>query len=337
MSEMSGQNGPADSEHVAARDSAGGQPPGRPARPRRGLRIALVSLASLVVFLGAVAAGGYAYVNHLAGNIQRIPVDFAKLDGASQRPGSMTVLITSANEPGSSGLIMLLHINANNKSGGVVSIPPQTLVRVPGHGLIQINRALAYGGASLLVKTVEQVTYVPINHYARVKFAQVANLVNAVGGVNVTLPQKSVSNGYTFHAGVNHLNGITAVYYVHAPSLTAAGRGLRQQSLIRAILDKMANEHLLTNPLTAVHVIRALTGMLTVDSDFTNSGVESLATKLGHLSSRAGVFVTAPSYTASGQVYLSPLSRKLWTAMRTDSIAAFAAKYPATVTPPAPH
>jgi len=75
------------------------EPPAR--RRRRGLRIALVSAASLVVFLGAVVAGGYAYVNHLAGSVPRIPVQFMKLDAASQPAGgkgrgAMTVLITGA-------------------------------------------------------------------------------------------------------------------------------------------------------------------------------------------------------------------------------------------------
>ena len=88
MSEISGQNGLADPERFAGRGSAGGRPRGRrPARPRRGLRIALVSLASFVVLLGAAAVGGYAFVNHLAGSIQRIPVKFAKLDGVTERPG----------------------------------------------------------------------------------------------------------------------------------------------------------------------------------------------------------------------------------------------------------
>ena len=118
MSEISGQNGLADPERFAGRGSAGGQPRGRrPARPRRGLRIALVSLASFVVLLGVAAVGGYAFVNHLAGSIQRIPVKFAKLDGVTEPAGATTVLITSAAEPGSSGLIMLMHLDAHDKEG----------------------------------------------------------------------------------------------------------------------------------------------------------------------------------------------------------------------------
>ena len=106
------------------------------------------------------------------------------------------MLITSSDESVgtgavSTGLIMLMHLDANDKKGGVVAIPPQTLVQVPGHGQQQIGTALAYGGASLLVKTVEQLTHVQIDHYARITFTGVANLVNVIGGVNVTLAKET--------------------------------------------------------------------------------------------------------------------------------------------------
>ena len=124
------------------------------------------------------------------------------------------------------------------------------------------------------MQTVEQLTHVQIDHYARIKFTGVSNLVNVIGGVDVTLAKKSVSDGYTFHAGVNHLNGITAVYYVRNPAISVDSRVLQQQNLLRAILDRITGGHLLTNPLTAVHVVSAMTSMLTVDSNFTNSEVE---------------------------------------------------------------
>ncbi len=323
MSEISGQNALADPEPFAERGSAGGQPRGRrPARPRRGLRIALVSLASFVVLLGVTAAGGYAYVNHLAGSIQRIPVKFAKLAAATEPAGAMTVLITSASEPGTSGMIMLLHLNADDQKGGVVSIPSQTMVQVQGHGLQPIDSTLGYGGPSLLVTTVEQLTHVKIDHYARINFTRVSNLINAIGGANVTLLKETVNNGYTFHAGVNHLTGTTAVDYVRNPSVSPDSRVLLQQSLLRAILEKMANEHLLTNPLTAVRVVHALTAMLTVDSNFTNSEVEAFATRLDGLGGSAGTFVTAATQTVSGGVQLNPSeSDEFWTAIWPDSIA----------------
>ena len=353
MSDIPSWNGPADRRDSVSPDPAASVPEERPTRrKRRGLRIALVTMASFVVLVGAVAAGGYAYVNHLAGSVPRIPVRFMKLDAASQSlagkgRGAMTVLITgkgigptgsmSVPENSSSGLIMLLHINANHQAGGVVSIPPQTIVRIPGHGRTKIQDALAFGGPSLLVQTVENLTHDQIDHYARIDFAHVANVVTVIGGVNVTLPETTTSFGHVFHVGVNHLNGITALYYARQPSLTEEGRVLRQQSLVRAILRKLADQHMLTHPVTMYRVLHALIGMLKVDSDFTNSELEHLAAELGGLNGNKGTFVTAPVHMRAGQVYLDrALSNKLWTAIRQDSIAAFAKRYPFTVTPAAP-
>ena len=348
MSETSDQNGPADPAHLADQGSAAPQPPGPPARTRRKTRIVLVCLAACIVFLGAVAVGAYLYVNHLASGIHRVRVVLPEVPGG-QPIGGMTVLVTSASEAGSSGLIMLMHFDAHDKRGGVVSIPPQTLVQVPGHGLKQIDTALGFGGPSLLVKTVEQLTHVQLDHYARIDFFGVSNLINVIGGVNVTVPKttvakasatqhkKTVTKEHTFHAGLNHLTGITAVYYVRNPSMSPDSRVLQQQSLLRAILDKIASEHMLTDPVTAVHVVRAVAAMLTVDSDFTNAEVEDFAIQLDRVAGSGSTFVTAPTYTASGQVDLkSPESDQLWAAIRHDSIAAFAAKYPATLTPSAP-
>jgi LCP family protein required for cell wall assembly len=332
---------------AAADDGLGAK--GVPAkRRRRGLRITLLSLASVIVLLGAVAAGSFAYINHEVGSIPRIQVKFLAQDVPS---GGMTILLTDAQvgptgltpaqasgqASDQAGLIMLLHINAGDKAGGAVSIPPQTMVKVPGRGEMQIQYVVAVGGPSLLVETVKNLTGVAINHYARIDFTHVASMVDAEGGVSVTLPQATESFGHLFHAGVNQVNGVEALEYARDPSLTETGRVLRQQSLTRTILDKLGSKHLLTSPLTMNRVLNALKGMLTVDSSFTNSQVESLATDLGNLTGGAGTFVTAPTRVTHGSVVLkSAESSDLWSAINSGSIAAFAKKYPGTVTPAAP-
>jgi LCP family protein required for cell wall assembly len=341
MSDTSGQIDP---------DRSVGQCPGKSqvpetaCRKRRGLRITLVSLASLVVFLGAVAVAGYLSVNHLAGDIHRTPVKATKPVAGKATTTLITgsgIGLTGAPEPGhgaGSGLIMLVHVNADGRAGGVVSILPETIVPVPGHGQTQISNALVYGGPTLLVQTVEQLTDVPINHYAQVNLTRVNNVINAVGGVNVTLPETTKAFGHTFPAGVNHLDGLTAIYYARQSSLTEEGRVLRQQSLFRAVADRFANAHLLNNPIMLYRVIDGFSSSLTVDAAFTNSEVVKFANQFRLMNSRSGVFVMAPTYTDSGKTYLSSsLAGQLWTAISQDSVAVFAKKYPYMVTPAAPH
>ena len=350
MSDISGRNTPDDGIAIGPGQEAGLEQEQPPRRRRRGLRIALVTVSAFVVLTGAVAVGGYAYVNHLASSIQRIPVNFTKLDaatgGSSEYGGAMTVLITgngigptgamTVPENSTSGLIMLLHVDAEGYSGGVISIPPQSVVRIPGHGRTAIQNALKFGGPTLLVRTVENLTHVQINHYARIDFAHVDRVVNAMSGVNVTLPDVASSFGHVFHVGVNHLNGFQALAYARQTSLTQEGRVLRQQSLMRAVIRKIEFQHLLTNPLTMNRVLNALISMLTVDSNFTNSEIEHLAKEVRDLTGSTD-YVTAPVHMRAGKVLLDPvISRRLWAAIRQDAISAFARRYPFTVTPAAP-
>jgi LCP family protein required for cell wall assembly len=320
--------------------------PEKPIRRKRGLRIVLLSFASLIMLLGGMVAGGYAYVNHAAGSIQRIPVKFTALRTADSA-GGMTILLTSkappsesaeaAGTPDTAGLIMLLHINAGQKAGGAVSIQPQTQVQVPGHGQMQLWDALAAGGPSLLVKTVQTLTGVPINHYARVDFTHAAAVVNVLGGVTVTLPTTATAFGHVFKVGVNQLNGVTAVDYVRQPSLSEQDRVLRQQNLLRAMLTRLAQERLLTDPVTAIRVLNAITSAFSVDSNLSNSQIEKLATRLGALGAGSSTFVTAPVTITDGTMTLnSAVAGQLWNAINHDSIAAFAQRNPATVTPGAP-
>jgi LCP family protein required for cell wall assembly len=300
-------------------------------RRRLGWRIATLSALSVLVLVGATVAAGFAVVSHLAGKVQRIHV--ARLAAVAKPAGgpsgqAMNVLITGQDQaPGTegnpSGLIMILHINADQQAGGAVSIHPLAMVQVPGHGQTELQNALVFGGPSLLVQTVEQLTNVPLDHYARIDLPHVANVVDAVGGVDIPTP-----------GGTVHFDGAGALAWARDPALSEEGRVLRQQSLIRAVMRKLANDHLLTSPVTMFHVLSALTSMLTVDSNFTNSELLSLARELGGLSSSAGTFIIAPFSTVGGQVFLDPvISHQLWAAIRQDSLAAFAQKYPSTVTP----
>ena len=79
--------------------------------------------------------------------------------------------------------------------------------------------------------------------------------------------------------------------------------------------------------------LNAFTKALSVDSNFTNSQLQSLAMHPNLLGAGSGTFVTAPVRHG----HLRGLSRQLWQAIRNDAVAAFALRHPSTVTPAAPH
>ncbi len=329
MSDTSNPNDAAGPEHAADRRS---ERPGRHRRPAG--RVVRLSVASGV--LCAAVAASYWAVNHPVGNIPQIPNGFAGLNEAARPVApavtrhSMTVLLTSSDVPSTAGnralgapragqlatgLIMLLHLNADEHSGAVVSIPPDAVVSVPGHGAAEIGSTPLLGGTPLLIKTVGKVTRVRIDHYAVMDFAHTHNLIDELGGVNVEIPAEITTSGVTFHPGPNHLNGTTALSYVRQPGVPGGeeGRVLRQQSLTRAIVGKIGARHLLGKPRTYHRVLNAFTEALSGDSNFTNTELRSLALRMHSLTGRRGTYVTAPARTVttpSGNTWLSSPARR---------------------------
>lgn len=340
MTDTPDKDDPVGSGPAATR--ASDQAAGPAKRRHRVRRVVLVSLGSILAVAIAAVIGIYAYVNHAVSSIPRVHVGNLSGSGAGS---AQTFLITGSPleptgtavqgvPPSYTKLFLLLHINANGRTGGVVGIPGDAMVHVPGVGTEPLWYAFKDGGPSLLVLTVRQLTGVPINHYAEIDLNHMTSLIDAIGGVDVTLPRASKSYGHTFFAGVNHLTGITAVYYARDPSLSDEARMLREENLLRAILIKISGDHLLTSPITALRLLNAITGTLTVDSNLSNSQIESLARRLGGLSGNSATFVTVPTRTVNGELVLNSLvADQLWTATEKNMIANFATTFPATVTP----
>jgi LCP family protein required for cell wall assembly len=337
-----------------AAEARGPESPRRLARRnrRRALRrLLLASGIGLAVLIAAVVGTGYLYVNNLASRVHRIQVPAldAKHQPAAQ-PGSITILLTDTQAvPGQftdTGLIMLLHLNGvtkgeTSRAGSVVSIPADAVVPVPGQGQMEVGQTLAVGGPSLMVETIEQLTGIRIDHYSAVDFASLTQVISALNGVQVQVPFTVTSEGFVFLAGTDNLNSADALAYVRQADVSEIGRAELQENLLRAILDKIATEHLFVT--TDLAVVNAIVNAVSVDSDLSNSQLESLALSLSSLQGNDGTFVDAPITGGSPvagddqPVYLNvPLSQELWAAIRGDSVATFAQQNPSTVTPGAP-
>jgi LCP family protein required for cell wall assembly len=346
MSDAAHTEDEAHSRHSAGSASDHQAKPTR--RKRRPLRVALITLGSLLTLIIMTVIGSYAYFSHFAGSIPRLRVDHLVTANGSSTLDGQTFLIAvapwgttgkydKADAPSQySNLVMLLHTNADGKGGGAVTIPGNIRVKVPGVGTELLWNVFEKGSPSLLVQTVTQFTGIPINHFARLDFYHISALLNVIGGVQVTVPAATEGFGYKFPKGINRLTGVTAIYYARDEGLSDQDRMLRQENLVRTVITKIADDHLLTNPITMVRVLNAVTSMLAVDSNFTNSDIESLVRQFGSLAADASTFVTMPTQTAGANRTLNPaLDDQLWTAVKHDSIAAFAKQYPSTVTPQA--
>jgi LCP family protein required for cell wall assembly len=157
----------------------------------------------------------------------------------SREPGA------NINGPSRSDTIMLIRTGGGHAAR--LSIPRDTVVEIPGHGLQKINAAYAFGGPALSISVVEHYLGIPINHLVEVNFENFPQLIDAMGGVDYTggcvvsrLDGGSTNGGFTLRlrAGTHHLDGREALALARtrenlcAPSQTDLNRAAHQQALL---------------------------------------------------------------------------------------------------------
>jgi LCP family protein required for cell wall assembly len=168
-----------------------------------------------------------------------------------------------------SDTVMLLHIPSSGPSV-LVSLPRDSYVGIPGFGMNKLNAAYSFGGPKLLVKTVEEATGLQINHYMGIGFGGLVNVVNAVGGVRMCIPQNlnDPASGLHLKKGCQNLNGAQALGFVRTRHLFATQDLQREQDqrvFIKALLSKLTSPGTLVNPFATVPAAFGATGALTVD------------------------------------------------------------------------
>ncbi len=132
-------------------------------------------------------------------------------------------------------------------SGGLLAIPRDTLVEIPGIGQDKINAAFANGGPELTVETLEDFTGLPIANYVVLNFGGVEEIVDALGGItlNVEEPIETEQDDEYFiiPAGTRELTGGEALAYVRYRGGPTAdiGRIGRQQRFLRALADELSS------------------------------------------------------------------------------------------------
>ena len=91
--------------------------------------------------------------------------------------------------------IMLVHLAADRKSAAAISIPRDSWVPIPGYGEAKINAAFSYGGPALMIRTVEDLTGVRIDHFAVTDFESFEALTDSLDGVEITVPDANAAGG----------------------------------------------------------------------------------------------------------------------------------------------
>lgn len=154
----------------------------------------------------------------------------------------------------------------------LVSLPRDTAVEIPGHGLNKLNASYAFGGPKLLVKTVEGVSGVKVDHYVEVTMGAVTQLVDAAGGVELCLDYDvaDADSALKWKSGCHQADGATALAFSrmrHQDPRGDIGRAERQRQVVSKLSRTLITPSTFLNPLKQRNLANAGASNLTCDSD----------------------------------------------------------------------
>ncbi|MFC1408535.1 LCP family protein [Streptacidiphilus sp. N1-12] len=323
---------------------------------RKGKILWGVAWVMLFLLVGSAGTGLWVY-SHLKGNIATVDIDHALgpdrpaplaaggedilLLGSDSRAGANGTLIgdNTADTPGArSDTAMVVHISAGRTDAVVVSIPRDTLVPRPACTTAQgtniraakqvmFNSIFSVGGPTCTVKAVEALTGLRMDHFVQIDFAGFKNLVDALGGVDITVDQ-AIDDPYThlhIPAGTSTLHGTQALEFVRTRYSVGDGSDLGriqlQQRFMLAVLTKVQQEKSLSDPIKLYRIADAATKSLTTDSDLGSlPGLLKFAGSIKGLDSSNLQMIQLPVvYDRADPNRVLPdtaTDRALWTALR---------------------
>ena len=303
-------------------------------------------LALVAALVLSVAGGALWFKNRIEGSMQSLGDPFAALptrppeavtpEGEPDTDPPTNILILGSDSRISAGdpsqwtygaqrtdAIMLLHLPGDGKGAYVVSIPRDSWVPIPGAGTAKINAAFSYGGPTLTIQTIEQLTGVRIDHFAVADFESFVDLTDAVGGVTL--------NGQV-------LNGEQALAYARERYNLPGGdfdRIKRQQAWARALASSAVASEARRDPTKVLGVVSAVSNAVAVDDGLSLPKMFDLAMELRGLKPRDVTFITVPvtgtGWSPDGTQSIVNLNwddaEALFTAMAQDDMAAYIAEH----------
>ncbi|WP_307828074.1 LCP family protein [Nocardioides sp. SYSU D00038] len=344
-------------------DEVPGQPYGRGGKrkgnARRRHTVAKV-LGSTMLVLAMVTALGVTFLyRHLNGNLNVVDVTSQLGDdrpeevdvkgptqpinilvmGSDARDGAGNNIDGLTGDGQRSDTTILFHLSADRKSAYGVSIPRDSLVdrpecfdddmnSIPGGSGAMWNEAFSVGGAACTIKQFEALTDIRINNYVVVDFRGFRDMVDAIDGVEVCIPQdiNDEAHGIVLKAGTRELGGEEALSYVRVRHVEGTdgsdlGRIQRQQAFIAAMAAKVISGDTLARVDRLIGFLNAATKSLTTDIE--NIGrMARIGADFNGVGLKRIQFITVPwqySPADPNRVEWLPEAEQLWEKIRNDS------------------
>ncbi|WP_141015409.1 LCP family protein [Nocardioides sambongensis] len=321
---------------------------GRRKRYLPGHTVAKTITATLLALALVTGVGVVLLYNHWNGNLDRYDItsqlknrpDKKDVTGP-QEPLNILVMGSDTREGEGNGIdgeagggvsdtTILVHLSANRKFAYGISIPRDTLVDrpdcydesgevIPGQTDAMWNAAFGVGGPACTVQQLEQVSGIRIDNYVVIDFSGFKDMVNALDGVEVCIPEDIVDteHGITLEAGTREIKDDEALSYVrlrHTGDGTDPSRIKRQQAFLAAMINKVLSAGTLSRPDRLIGFMNALTDSLQTDFDSVGE-MADLAGNFQGIGPSNVKFVTTPwvySTRQEGRVEWTEDVEKLW-------------------------
>ncbi len=246
---------------------------GRP-KKRTGLKVFGIIVLILVILLIAIIGGTYFYIHSKLSKIQHVDIDVSQLDISDKVEENLSGYrnialfgidsreVEDYGRGNRSDCIIIASINEKTKEVKLMSVYRDTYVQIEGHGLDKITHAYSYGEAPLAISTLNTNLDLNIKEFVTVNFDAVAEAINELGGVTITVTQDELKyiNSYVkgtsdntgiqseevTKAGTQTLNGVQAVAYARI-RYTSGGdykRAERMRTVVEAMFNKLKTKSL---------------------------------------------------------------------------------------------
>lgn len=228
------------------------------------LKVILIILLILIIIIAGIGVGGYSYIVSKLNKMQQVEINVNELNVNEEIKGYRNIALFGVDSRDSnlgkgnrSDCIIIASINEKTNDIRLVSVYRDTYVQIEGHGLDKITHAYSYGEAPLAIKTLNTNLDLNITEFVTVNFDLVAEAVDALGGIEMTIETSElqyinqyidgtsentgIKSTHIIKAGKQTLDGVQAVAYSRI-RYTAGGdykRTERMRDVIEAMLRKL--------------------------------------------------------------------------------------------------
>ncbi|MGC0340251.1 LCP family protein required for cell wall assembly [Streptomyces sp. SLBN-8D4] len=335
-------------------------------RAPRKHRLLRWSSATLAVLILAVAGTGYLYYRHLNANIEQDDLNLGDNkvaeptpNAAGQTPLNILLIGSDARDSkenqelggaketfGSTPLAdvqMLLHLSADRSNLSVVSMPRDTLVKIPkctdpddgkvyaaSNGRVMTNQSLGHGGPGCTVATWQELTGIHIDHFMMVDFSGVVSMADAIGGVPVCVDANIHSrdsqghgSGLKLEKGTTSVKGEQALQWLRTRYGFEDGSDLARAKAQHMYINSMVRELRANATLSSPNKLRKLaeqaTKAVTVDTGLgTVKKLYDLSNELRRVEPARITMTTMPNRYVGARVEPTEDAEQLFRLVRED-------------------